>query len=178
MKAIPARSMRPPTASTSWLPAGPATPTMLAFEVNCWVTVTAIAGLSCVSPCTSAILVPLAALSIATASSAKCSCSVPSGATGPVIGPSNPTDATHDFVLADPPAAAALLLLLLPLLLLLLQPATASEPTAAAARTRRPFIWIRLHFPRYSHNVGVPISEGCRMPRHAFEDAQKRPPRW
>src|SRR5580700_1700886 len=176
MKAIPARSMRPPTASTSWLPAGPATATMFAFEVNCWVTVTAIAGLSCVSPCTSVILVLLAALSVATASSAKCSCSVPSGATGPVIGPSNPTDATHDFVLADPLLLALLLLLLL--LLLLPQPATASEPTAAAARTRRPFIGYASISRDYSHNVGVPISEGCRMPRHAFEDAQKRPPRW
>jgi hypothetical protein len=54
-----------------------------------------------------------------------------------VIGPSNPIDATHDLVLAappeDPPPAALLLLLLL-------QPATASEPTAAMARTRRPFM--------------------------------------
>jgi hypothetical protein len=52
----------------------------------------------------------------------------------------NPTDATHDFVLAEAPPALALLLLVLLLLLLLLQPATASEPTAAATRTRRPFI--------------------------------------
>src|SRR5580700_575956 len=100
---------------------------MAEFEVNCWVTVTAIAGLSCVSPCTSVILVLLAALSIDTASSAKCNCSVPSGATGPVIGPSNPIDATHALVLVlDPPPAAAALLELL-LLLLLLQPATTSE---------------------------------------------------
>jgi len=53
----------------------------------------------------------------------------------------NPTDATHDVVLAEaPPALALLLLVLLLLLLLLLQPATASEPTAAATRTRRPFM--------------------------------------
>jgi hypothetical protein len=55
-----------------------------------------------------------------------------------VIGPSKPTDATHDLVAADAllldPPPAAVLLLLLP------QPATASEPTAAAAMTRRPFI--------------------------------------
>src|SRR5580700_7187795 len=156
MKAIPARSMRPPTASTSWLPAGPATATMFAFEVNCWVTVTAIAGLSCVSPCTSVILVLLAALSVATASSAKCSCSVPSGATGPVIGPSKPTDATHALVLAlDPPPPAVLLLLLVLLLVLLPQPATASEPTAAAARTRRPFMDTP-PFPGMSHYVVSP----------------------
>jgi hypothetical protein len=73
-----------------------------------------------------------------TASSAKCGCSLPRAATLPVIGPSNPTEAVHvALALLDPPPAAALLELLL--LLLLLQPATASEPTAAAARTRRPF---------------------------------------
>src|SRR6185437_5945027 len=95
------------------------------------------------------IFVLLARLSVATASWAKCSCSVPSGATGPVIGPSNPTDATHDLVLAappvDPPPAALLLLLLL-------QPATASEPTAAMARTRRPFMGYA-SIPGLSHNV-------------------------
>ena len=37
-------------------------------------------------------------------------------------------------------ALAVLVLLALLLLLLLLQPATAREPTAAATRTRRPFI--------------------------------------
>ena len=138
MKAIPARPIGPPIASTSWLPAGPTMATMLEFEMNCWLTVTACAGCSCVSPWTSVIFVWLAALSIATASSAKCSCSVPSGATGPVIGASIPIDATHVLAAADalvvPPLAAVLLLLLL------LQPATASEPTAAAARTRRPFM--------------------------------------
>src|SRR5271167_2336511 len=138
MKAIPARPIGPPIASTSWLPAGPTTATMLEFEMNSWVTVVACAGFSCVSPWTRVIFVLLAALSIDTASSAKCNCSVPSGATGPVIGPSNPTDATHVLAAADalvvPPLAAVLLLLLL------LQPATASEPTAAAARTRRPFM--------------------------------------
>ena len=43
--------------------------------MNCWVTVTACAGCSIVSPWTSVICVLLAALSIATASSAKCNCS-------------------------------------------------------------------------------------------------------
>jgi hypothetical protein len=65
-----------------------------------------------------------------------------------VIGASKPIDAVHDLVLAEPvedppPLAVVLLLVLLP------QPATASEPTAAAARTRRPFMGIRLHFPEY-----------------------------
>ena len=102
----------------------------------------------------------LAALSIDTASSAKCSCSVPSGATGPVIGPSNPIDATHDFVLAD---ALPLLALLLALLLLLLQPATASEPSAAATRTRRPFTGYA-SISGMSHYVGFPIERtACRL---------------
>jgi hypothetical protein len=68
----------------------------------------------------------------------------------------NPTDATHDFVLAEAPPALALLLLVL-LLLLLLQPATASEPTAAATRTRRPFIGYA-SISGISHNVGSPLS--------------------
>ena len=73
MNASPARPMAGPTALTSWLPAGPTTATMLPFEMNCWVTVVACAGLSCVSPWTSVIWVLFAALSIATASCAKCS---------------------------------------------------------------------------------------------------------
>jgi hypothetical protein len=106
----------------------------------------------------------------------------------------NPTDATHDFVLAEAPPALALLLLVL-LLLLLLQPATASEPTAAATRTRRPFIGYA-SISGISHNVGFPIertafrlmacrhigaswsstgaarSDGRRPPRHACQEAQ------
>ena len=35
MKASPARPNSGPTASTSWLPAGPTTPTILLFEMNC-----------------------------------------------------------------------------------------------------------------------------------------------
>src|SRR5271170_4420146 len=111
-----------------------------------------------------------------TASSAKCSCSVPSGATGPVIVPSNPVDATHALVLAldPPPAAAALLELLLPLLL---QPATTSEPTAAATRTRRPFIGLRLHFPGYlTMWVGGRISEGSCASACVRGSSKKRPP--
>src|SRR5580658_828944 len=130
MNASPARAIRGPTASTSWLPAGPTTATIFVFEVNCWVTVVAIDGVSCVSPWTIEIWVWLAALSIDTASSAKWSCSCPSDATGPVSGPSMPVEATHAVV-------AALLVLVLALLLLLLlellQPATTSAPTAATA---------------------------------------------
>ena len=57
-------------------------------------------------------------------------------------GPSSPIDATHDLVAADALEVAPLVVppLAAVLLLLLLQPATASEPTAAAARTRRPFM--------------------------------------
>src|SRR2546430_17566110 len=88
---------------------------------------------------------------MATASWAKCNCSVPSGATLPVIGPSNPIDAVHDVVLADPPVDPPLAVLLL---LLLLQPTPASQPTAAAARTRRPLIGYA-PIPGLSHAVEV-----------------------
>ena len=43
-------------AVTSWLPAGPITPTMLEFDANDCDTVEAIAGSSCVSPWTMLIL--------------------------------------------------------------------------------------------------------------------------
>src|SRR5439155_660117 len=173
MNAIPARAMGPPTASTSWLPAGPTTATMLEFEMNCWVTVVACAGCSCVSPGTIVSLVLLAALSASRASCAKCSCSVPRTATGPVIGPSNPIDAVHDLVLApvppvDPPLAALLLLLLL-------QPATASEPTAAMARTRRPFIGYA-SIPGLCHEVDVEVEVGV-LPRHAARTGGTPPDR-
>ena len=46
MNAIPALANSGPTASTSWLPAGPTTATIFEFEVNCWVTVVAWAGFS------------------------------------------------------------------------------------------------------------------------------------
>src|SRR5580700_10365930 len=147
---------------------------MLEFEMNCWVTVVACAGCSCVSPCTSVILVLLAALSMDTASSAKCSCSVPSGATGPVIGASIPIEAVHVLVLLllDPPPAAAVLELLL-LLLLLPQPATTSEPTAAATRTRRPFIGYASISRVISQCGWVAALARAPVPRHAFEEAQR-----
>jgi hypothetical protein len=44
------------TAVTSWLPAGPTTPTMLELDANDCATVDAIAGLSWVSPWTIASL--------------------------------------------------------------------------------------------------------------------------
>src|SRR5438045_7819445 len=125
MNAIPALAIRGPTACTSWLPAGPTTATIFEFEVNCWVTVVACAGFSWVSPWVIEIFVLLARLSLATASCAKCSCSWPRNATGPVSGPSMPIVATHDLV------AVPLELLLLPPLL---QPATTSAPSAAAAQ--------------------------------------------
>ena len=128
MNGIPALAISGPTASTSWLPAGPTTATIFEFEVSCWVTVVAWAGLSWVSPWTIEILVLLARSSLATASCAKCNCSCPRTATGPVSGPSMPTEATQDLVRAAGAGTAPLLLLLL-----LPQPATASAPTAAAA---------------------------------------------
>src|SRR5690242_14158325 len=137
MNASPARAISGPTASTSWLPAGPTTATIFEFEVNCWVTVVAWAGLSWVSPWTIVIFVWLARLSRRTASCAKCSCSCPSTATGPVSGPSMPVEATQDLVV--PPALVPPVLLVL----LLAQPATASAPAAAAATITLVFIWVR-----------------------------------
>ncbi len=137
MKAMPARPNSGPTAWTSWLPAGPTTPTIFEFEVNCCVTVVAIDGVSCVSPCTSVMFVPLALLSSATASLAKASCSPPSDAAGPVIGPWKPTDTVHlpplEPLLADFVDVLLLLLLLLP------QPAAISALSAIATSAMRPF---------------------------------------
>src|SRR5215472_11965710 len=133
MNASPARAISGPTALTSWLPAGPTTATIDELEVSCWVTVVAIEGVSCVSPWTIEILVLLARLSMASASCAKCSCSWPSVATGPVSGPSMPIDATHDLVVVPVPPVEELV----ELLPLLPQPATASAPSAAAAMITR-----------------------------------------
>ena len=58
-------------------------------------------------------------------------------------------------------AAAAVLLLLL-----LLQPATASEPTAAAARTRRPFMGCA-SISGIPHDVGVILCALCTGRRYA-----------
>src|SRR5204862_4020004 len=77
---------------------------------------------------------------IDTASCAKCSCSAPSIATWPVIGPSKPIDAAHDLELEAVLLAAALVELLLLLLLLLLpQAATNNAQPAIAATIMRPF---------------------------------------
>src|SRR5262249_1063732 len=131
MTPVPARVIRGPPAGPSGLRAGPTAATIFEFEVNCWVTVVACFGSSWVSPWTIEIFVWLARLSFRTASCAKCSCSCPRTATGPVSGPSMPTEATHGLV--APPA-------LLVLLLLLPQPATASAPSAAAATITLPFM--------------------------------------
>ena len=134
MNGSPARAISGPTASTSWLPAGPTTATIFEFEVSCWVTVVAWAGFSWVSPCTIEIFVLLAALSWLTASCAKCSCSCPSVATGPVSGPSMPIEATQALVVAVPPLALLLPPPLLP------HAATARAPSAVAAITIVPFM--------------------------------------
>src|SRR6516164_9760524 len=128
MKARSARAISRPTASTCWLPVGPTTATILGFEVNCWVTVTACAG-PMMSPWTSVMFVLLARLSDVSASSAKCSCSCPTTAVGPVSGPSMAIVATHEVVAA----LALLVLALLVALLLLLQPAATSAPIAVKA---------------------------------------------
>ncbi len=82
---------------------------------------------------------PFALLSSATASSAKCNCSRPSWATGPVNGPSIAIDVEHFF---DEVALAAFVVLaLLELLELLLpQAATSSAISTAADRIIRNLI--------------------------------------
>src|SRR5580704_393933 len=143
MNARPARPISGPTAWTSWLPAGPTTPTIFEFEVNCCVTVVACAGFSWVSPWTRVMLVPLALLSSAMASLAKASCSSPSTATWPVIGASMPIDAAQVFELPPLLAAAVELPLLAEVVLLLLllpQPAATKAVRAMAARLMRTFI--------------------------------------
>jgi len=112
------------------------------LATNCWVTVVACAGFSCVSPCTRVIFVLLAVLSMDTASWAKCSCSVPSGATWPVIGASMPIDVVQLVVaapelLVDPDVEASGVVLLE---LFELQPATTSAPKAIAMMRMRLFI--------------------------------------
>ena len=146
MNAMPARPNSGPTAWTSWLPAGPTTATIFEFEVNCWVTVVACAGISWVSPWTSVMFVPLALLSAATASCANASCSSPSTATWPVIGASMPIVVVQVCSSCCHCAAAwvelpLLLALLVVLLLLLLpQPAATKAVRAKAARLMRTFI--------------------------------------
>src|ERR1700759_1235803 len=139
MKAIPARPKSGPTASTSWLPAGPTAATALEEMID-WVFWVASDGVSWVSSCAIVTSVPLAWLSILTASWAKCSCSRPTGATGPGKGPSMAIAALQ--VLLDEPddepaAAAELEPELLLLLLELSQPAATSAVSAAATNVTR-----------------------------------------
>ena len=76
---------------TSWLPAGPITPTMLEFDANDCDTVEAIAGLSWVSPWTMLILTRVRLVPLTSAkNSAQWSWSSPIDAAGPVNGPSMP----------------------------------------------------------------------------------------
>ena len=102
---------------------------------------TAIDGVSWVSSWANVTLVWFAALSSATASCAKWSCSSPTCATGPVNGPSIAIEAVHDFEL--PLLAAAVvelpLLLLVELLLLLPQPPAMIADRARAAKPIRTF---------------------------------------
>src|ERR1700760_3252539 len=100
MNAIPARPNSGPTASTSWLPAGPTAATALE-EMIAWVFWVASDGVSWVSSWARVTSVPLASLSSLTASWAKCSCSRPTWATGPVNGPSMAIDALQ--LLPDDP---------------------------------------------------------------------------
>src|SRR5215469_1643731 len=82
------------------------------------------------------MLVLLAVLSMDSASSAKCSCSSPTGDAGPVIGPSKPMLVLH---LLLPPAAPVLPPPLLP------QPAMTSAPSAPAAMI--PVLFMRYALP-------------------------------
>src|ERR1700722_13253036 len=113
-----------------------------------WVLVVAIDGVNWVSSCAIVTWIPSDLLSLATASCAKCSCSRPTSATGPVNGPSIAIEALQGFVdaalalereLGRPPLAALALALLL-LLLLLPQPVAISAVSATATRIRRTFI--------------------------------------
>ena len=75
---------------TSWLPAGPITPTMLEFDANDCATVEAIAGFSCVSPWTMLSFTEWLLFHWVAKNSAQCSWSSPIDAAGPVNGPSMP----------------------------------------------------------------------------------------
>ncbi len=111
-----------------------------------WVFVVASDGVSWVSSWAIVTWVPLALLSSGTASCAKCSCSRPTCATGPVNGPSIAIDALQLLVAAadDVPAAAAELEVAAGALLLLLlelpQPTATSAVSAAATNVKRTFM--------------------------------------
>jgi len=132
MNASPALAKIGPTASTSCEPAGPIDAT--AFDATiASVFETATDGVSCVSSWASVMLVWFAALSLATASSAKCYCSSPSAATGPVNGPSIAMFAVQLPLLAEVEAEPDALVLVVLLLLLLPQPTTTSVESSSAA---------------------------------------------
>ena len=92
-------------AETSWLPAGPITPTMLEFDANDCDTVEASDGVSCVSPWTMLIFTACVLFHSVVKNSAQCSWSSPIDATGPVNGPSMPI--WIGFVHEAPAGAAA-----------------------------------------------------------------------
>src|ERR1035438_6151217 len=116
-------------------------------------------------------LVWFAALSSATANCAKCNCSSPTWATGPVNGPSIAIEATH--LPPELPLAAALVLALalalalLLLLLLLPQPAATSAVSATAAIETRNFIGMASSSGdpfRLSTRPGTPVGKLRRRP--------------
>src|SRR5579862_7541254 len=98
------------TARTSWLPAGPTTPRIFEFDANCWLTVDASAGFSCVSPWKTWIFGELVLFHRAAMYCAQWSWSAPIEAAAPVIGAMTPmvTPLLHEiFVFAVTCAAAA-----------------------------------------------------------------------
>src|ERR1700722_10655916 len=113
--------------------------------------------------------VPFALLSSCTASCAKCSCSRPTWATGPVNGPSIAMVALQPPLALELDAAATALELPLELLLLLLllpQPAAISAVSATPARVRRTFI-----------GFTPPLECGAECPRmQGFRPGKTPPP--
>ena len=99
MKARPAFFRIGAAAVTSWLPAGPITPTMLEFDAIDWARTDAFAGSSCVSPCTIEIWSLCVLFHVVAKNCAQCSWSLPIDAAGPVNGPSMPicTGFEHDW---------------------------------------------------------------------------------
>src|SRR5215210_8236729 len=91
-----------PTASTSWLPAGPSTPRMSSFETTRCAPVDACAGSSCVSTSSSLKSVPLSSLNFSTAYLVKSSCSCPIEAASPVYGPIAAIEPVQDAACAGP----------------------------------------------------------------------------
>src|SRR5919106_2931425 len=106
-KAMPSRPKISPTASTSWLPAGPTMPKMSLLETNCGATVEAWAGSSCVSPSSRTKSVPFSSLKVSTANLAQFSCSWPIEAASPVNGPMTPIEPEHSTAAGSSPSVAA-----------------------------------------------------------------------